>query len=304
MKTLQITLSVLAVLLLGTGNFTNAQSPKEMPLWPDGIKNNPVKYKEEKVRSSEVNKSSESGINRVFSNVSEPTYIIYQPEKNKINGVAVVICPGGGFRDVWVDREGVDFALWLADKGITSLVLKYRTFNSDAEGFTLKREVYNGEVYADAKQAINILRSQADKLSIDKSKIGIGGFSAGGALSLFAALNVFEKEIPVYARFKESTAPDFVFPIYPGISDIIFEKIKTTDKIPPVFLVNGAEDTVTPAAKCIQLYTALLDKKVPAELHVYAKGNHGFDSGIGRGYGIASWRDSFVNWLNDMKFLD
>ena len=303
MKTLKITFSVFIILLLGTGNFINANSPKELPLWPEGIKNNPVKYKEEKVRTSEVNKSSESGMNRVFSNVSEPTYIIYQPEKNKINGVAMVICPGGGFRDVWFDREGVDFALWLVEKGITSLVLKYRTFNSDAEGFSLKREVYNGEVYADAKQAINILRSQADELKIDKNKIGIGGFSAGGALALYAALNIYEKDLPEYARFNESTAPDFVFPIYPGINDEVYKAVKQKENIPPMFLINGAEDTVTPAAKCIQLYTALLEKKVPAELHVYAKGNHGFDSGIGRGYGIASWRDSFINWLKDLEFI-
>ena len=71
-----------------------------------------------------------------------------------------------------------------------------------------------------------------------------------------------------------------------------------------MFFVNGAEDDVTPADKCIKLYSALMDKNVPAELHVYSKGRHGFDSGIGRGYGIATWRDSFINWLKDMNFLD
>lgn len=280
----------------------SAQSQQELPLWPNGIPNNPVKYTEEKVRSSDVSESSLSKKNRVFSEVSEPAYSLFKA-KNP-NGVAVVICPGGGFRDVWFDREGVDFAMWLADRGITSLVLKYRTFNSDAENFSLKREIYNGEVYADAKQAIYILRSQAKELKIDKNKIGIGGFSAGGALSLYAALNVFEKELPEYARFEESTAPSFVFPIYPGINDEVYKAVKQKENIPPMFFVNGAEDTTTPALKCIQLYTALLEKKVPAELHVYAKGNHGFDSGIGRGYGIASWQNSFINWLKDMKFMD
>ncbi len=157
-----------------------AQSPQELPLWPDGIPDNPIIYAQEKVRSEGVNEGSPSQMNRVFSQVSKPTYMLYKPHKNRSNGVAIVICPGGGFRDVWFDREGVDFALWLAEKGITSLVLKYRTYNPDAEVFSLQRNKYNSEVYADAKQAIHILRSQAAELGIDLNKIGIAGYSAGG----------------------------------------------------------------------------------------------------------------------------
>jgi acetyl esterase/lipase len=279
-------------------------SQQELPLWPDGIPNNPVKYNMEKVSSNKANSSSLSQKNRVYSQVSEPTYMLFQAEENIANGVAVVICPGGGFRDVWFDREGVDFAMWLAKKGITSLVLKYRTFNSDAENFSLDRNIYNAEVYADAKMAIQILRSQANELNIDKNKIGIGGFSAGGALSLYAALNIFESVLPEYARSEENTDPDFVFPIYPGINNAIYQTVKHKEKIPPVFLINGAEDDVTPADKCIKLYSALREKNVPAELHIYAKGNHGFDSGIGRGHGIASWQDSFINWLKDLEFME
>lgn len=305
MKRIKIAFSVsLAVLLFVISNLARAQSTRELPLWPNGIKDNPVIYKDEKVRTNKVTEGSLSGMNRVFSHVSEPTYVIYQPEKSKNTGVAVVICPGGGFHDVWFDREGVDFALWLAKRGVTSLVLKYRTFNAETEDFSLDREVYNAAIYADAKQAIHILRSQSEQLGIDKNKIGIGGFSAGGALSLYAALNIFESILPEYAFFSESTMPNFVCPIYPGINNAIYFAVKHKENIPPMFLVNGAEDTVTPAVKCIQLYSALLEKGIPAELHVYAKGNHGFDSGIGRGYGIASWRDSFINWLKDMNFLD
>ena len=282
----------------------SAFSQQEEALWPNGIINNPIKYNEEKVRNSEVNESSPSQQNRVFSQVSEPTFTLFRAQKEKANGVAVVICPGGGFRDVWFDREGVDLALWLAERGITSLVLKYRTYNTDAENFDLEQTIYTAEVYADAKQAIHTLRSRAEEINIDKNKIGIGGFSAGGALSLYAALAIFESILPEYAHFEEDTNPNFVFPIYPGINNAIYHTIKTKENIPPVFLINGAEDTVTPADKCIKLYTALLEKKVPAELHIYAKGNHGFDSGIGRGFGVASWQDSFINWLKDLKFME
>ena len=281
-----------------------AQSQQELSLWPDGIPDNPIIYKQEKVRSEGVNESSPSQMNRVFSQVSEPTYMLYKPDKNRSKGVAVVICPGGGFRNVWFDREGTNFALWLAEKGITSLVLKYRTYNPDAEGFSLPRNKFNVEVYADAKQAIHILRSQATELSIDPNKIGIAGYSAGGALALMAALEIYEDMLPEYTRFKQNTLPDFACLVYPGVNETVMKTIGTKEQIPPMFMINGAEDDVTPAYKCIDLYSALLEKNISAELHIYSKGRHGFDSGIGRGHGVASWQDSFILWLMDMEILE
>jgi dienelactone hydrolase len=124
-------------------------------------------------------------------------------------------------------------------------------------------------------------------------------------LALYAALNIFEPNLPDYVNFKENTNPNFACPIYPGINNAVYQAVKQKPNIPPMFLINGAEDDVTPASKCIQLYTALLERKIPAELHIYAKGKHGFDSGMGKGlYGIASWQDSFINWLKDMKFIN
>jgi acetyl esterase/lipase len=170
MKSLSRSLLTLILILSGTWNFSSyAQLPSEQLLWPKGIPGNPMKYKEEKLRTDNIRKSSPSQLNRVFSCVSVPTYIIHKPEKGKTNGVTVVICPGGGFRDVWFDREGNDFGIWLAQRGITSLVLKYRTFNADAEGFTLSWNEYLPQVYADAKQAIYTLRSKAKELEIDEN---------------------------------------------------------------------------------------------------------------------------------------
>jgi len=302
MKSLLL-LALLACCAVSSYNL-GAQPLKEQQLWPGGIPNNPVTYVKEKVRSETVHESSPSRKNRVFSQVSVPTYTLIQADKDIATGVAIVICPGGGFRDVWFDREGIDFAMWLANKGITSLVLKYRTFNADTIDFTLKREVYNKEVYADAKQAIHILRSRAQELGIDKNKIGIGGYSAGGALSLLASLEIFEDTKPEYAKFEYSTQPDFTCLIYPGIRDEFYEYIQMEKIIPPMFLINGAQDNITPADNCIKLYSALSEANVPAELHIYSKGKHGFDSGIGRGYGIALWQDSFINWLKDIDILD
>jgi acetyl esterase/lipase len=291
--------------LFTTCNFTSySQLPKEQPLWPKGIQNNPVKYKEEKLRTDIVRKTSESQLNRVFSYVSVPTYIIHKPAKGKSTGVAIVICPGGGFRDVWFDREGNDFGLWLAQHGVTSMVLKYRTFNADAEGFKLTRNEYNPEVYADAKQAIFTVRSMAKELDIDENKIGIGGFSAGGSLSLMTALGIYEKELPAYADFGQvSTRPDFVGLFYPGLDTDLLDQAKKTNDFPPAFIMNGGEDKTTPAANCIELYKILTSKYYRIEMHIYSKGGHGFDSGIDRGYGLSTWRDSFIAWLKDESFI-
>jgi acetyl esterase/lipase len=282
-----------------------AQPPDEQPLWPDGIPNNPVKYKEEKLKANDYRKSSVSQSNRVFSCVSIPTYIIHKPGKGKANGVALVICPGGGFRDVWLDREGNDMGLWLALQGVTSLVLKYRTFNPDEEGFSLSWDDYAPQVYADAKQAIYTLRSQAAALGIDENKIGIAGYSAGGTLALMTAFELHEKELPSYAGFNQiNTKPDFIGLFYPGLSPELIKSAGKKDSIPPVFIMNGGQDKTTPAENCIELLQVLRSKKVPAELHIYAKGGHGFDSGLERGFGISTWRDSFIAWLKDAGFIE
>jgi len=295
---------ILAAAVFLLSNECPAQLAEIQPLWPNGMAGNPVKYKTEKVTSNTFRQSSLSQSNRVFSCVSEPGYVIHKPGKGKVNGAAMVICPGGGFRDVWFDREGNDLAIFLAQRGVTCLVLKYRTFNADEEGFKLKWDNYAPHVYADARQAIYILRSRAKELGIDEHKIGIGGFSAGGSLSMMAALNMYEKELPGYAGFGQiNTAPDFAGLFYPGLNPGYMEMVKRAGTFPPVFIMNGGEDTTTPAANCIELYNILTSKKISVEMHIYSKGGHGFDSGVERGNGIAMWRDSFVAWLKDRGFI-
>jgi acetyl esterase/lipase len=296
-----------SIFLIITGQWNcdcTAQLPQEQKLWPGGILGNPVKYKEEKLTVNDFRESSLSRSNRVFSCVSEPTFIIHKPEKGTGNGVAMVICPGGGFRDVWFDREGNDFGLWLAKHGVTSLVLKYRTFNADAEGFRLTQDKYMPHVYADARKAISTLRSLANELGLDENKIGIGGFSAGGTLSVITALSLYEKELPSYANFNNVNAdPDFVGLFYPGLNPGMIKLVKEKESFPPSFMINGGEDNTTPPENCIELYKVLTSKKFSTELHIYSKGGHGFDSGFERGYAVSTWRDSFIAWLKDQGFI-
>ena len=163
-----------------------AELPPELPLWETGSPAHAFQSNdEEQVRSHQAQPGSPSGRNRAFSSVSWPTYSIHRPEKP--NGVGLVICPGGGFRDIWIDREGHDLAIWLKDHHVTSLVLKYRTRPAEI-GSREAWQNYQGAVQADGRQAIRILRKSADDLGLDPNKIGICGFSAGGHLAISLSL--------------------------------------------------------------------------------------------------------------------
>ena len=160
--------------LLGTP-LQAADLPQELPLWKKPPTEHPIRYDvKEQVRSPQPPSGSPSGSNRVFSFVSSPTYSIHRPEKP--NGVGLVICPGGGYRDVWLDREGHDLAIWLKDHGVTSLVLKYRTNSGDDNDRVYSWEKYLPAVQADARQAIRILRKGALDLGLQSNRIGICGF--------------------------------------------------------------------------------------------------------------------------------
>jgi len=267
--------------------------PPELPLWEKPTGRQDVK---EQMRAVKVRPGSPSGLNRAFSFVSEPTYSIHRPKKP--NGVGLVICPGGGFRDVWLDREGHDLAIWLKAHNVTSLVLKYRTRldngNITANGF----QTYLRAVQADGRQAIRVLRRRASALGLKPNKIGICGFSAGGHLALSCA--VYPE--PKGAGAKVSGMPDFAGLFYPGIPKDI-GPIVGRRTICPMFIVNARIDKLTPAAKCVDFYSMLLKAGVNAELHVFGKGSHGFGLGAGRGHSVAAWPDSFLAWLKDINLI-
>ena len=278
-----------------------APLPEEKPLWPQAGWQNPIQYEvPEAVHQHAPSKGSLSGVNRVCSFVSVPTYSIHEATAGTANGVGLVICPGGGFRELWVDREGHDLALWLKTRGVTSLVLKYRT-NTEVEPGKRKysAEVYEPAVVADARQAIRILRSQAGALHLDPNRIGICGFSAGGALSAYTIFQVH----PASEADQVSGQPDFASLFYPGLRDINLESVASTKNIPPLFIMNAIDDRLTPVDRCVDFYQSLLKAGAHAELHLFNKGGHGFDMGEGHGQSVALWKESFLAWLKDTGFI-
>jgi acetyl esterase/lipase len=275
-----------------------AKVAHEHLLWPDGIKNNPIRYDEpNRMRRYDAHPDAPLGTCRVYSNVQTPTYYIYQPAPNKNTGVAMVVLPGGGYRDIWLDKEGHDIALFFQARGITSLVVKYRTNTKDPNGQAqMSREQYVPHAVRDAQQGIRILRARADKLNIDPNKIGMGGFSAGGHLTLSVCLSPVEKDSQSY--------PDFAFLIYPWLMEYFESQVPPAAKrLPPMFMVNGQEDDVTPPGMCASFYQSLCSNKVPAEMHIYAKGRHGFSLGLGTGHSPMQWTNSFMQWLKDINMI-
>ena len=298
---------LLAVFIVTASPATPLQAvdlPPELPLWerppPDHVIRHDVK---EQVRSVQARPGSPSGLNRAFSSVSSPTYSIHRPRNP--NGVGLVICPGGGFRDVWLDREGHDLAIWLKDHNVTCLVLKYRTFVAADKSPANTWPNYQRAVQADGRQAIRILRKGASDLDLQANKIGICGFSAGGHLALSCSLYA-EPKLP---EAEVSGMPDFAGLFYPGIPDDapqLIESRTSPENAPgicPLFIVNARDDQLTPADKCVDFYARLLKAGVNAELHVFSKGSHGFGLGDGRGKSTALWPTSFVAWLRDSNII-
>ena len=294
---------VLAALFVGP-SLQAADLPAEHPLWdtlPSDYPN--TAGIKEQVRSHKA-PASPSGSNRAFSSVSVPTYSIHRPARP--NGVGVVICPGGGFRDMWIDREGHDLAIWLKGRNVTCLVLKYRTRLANDTHSANTWPSYLHAVQADARQAIRVLRRQAKVLGLQPDRIGICGFSAGGHLALTTALRA-EGELP---KGEVSGMPDFAGLFYPGIPDDVARIMAArtasdngATTICPLFIINARVDRLTPADKCVEFYAMLLRAGVKAELHVFAKGSHGFDMGAGRGKSVAIWPTSFIAWLVDSNML-
>ena len=304
-KTPSILLLGLAATALLGKPLSAVELPSKMPLWENGSPEYPIRLDvEEQVRSHKAQPGSPTGQNRAFSSVSLPTYSIHRPEKP--NGVGLVICPGGGFRDIWIDREGHDLAIWLKDHGVTSLVLKYRTRPVEIASKEMWQD-YQDAVQADGRQAIRILREQANELGLDPHRIGICGFSAGGHLAISCALY----GAPKTRESKTSGMPDFAGLFYPGIPEGVEQAIESrsapasaTRPLCPMFIVNARVDKLTPADKCVEFYASMLKAGVNAELHIFSKGSHGFGMGKGRGESTALWPTSFVAWLHDCGMIE
>jgi len=239
---------------------------------------------------------------RVVYNVSKPTLTVFQPENGKANGTALIIAPGGAFHALSIDSEGFDVAKWLVEKGVTCFVLKYRLAHSlttdpvkevsDKWGkkeFDDAVDAVRPMAIADGRQAIAYVRKHADEFNVLPNRIGIMGFSAGGTVASGALFN--------YTR---ENRPDFAAPVYPYF---LKEMIGTVGRdAPPLFIVTASNDGLGLAPHSVDLYSAWLAAKKDAELHMYARGDHGFGMRK-QNLPTDKWIERFGEWLGVQGLL-
>ncbi len=246
-----------------------------------------------------------------ISNVSQPTMTVYSP-KGKNTGAAVVVFPGGGYKVLAIDLEGTEVCDWLASKGITCVLLKYRVPDSGIhwdEQCQCQKKPIAPTALEDAQRSLGLVRLHSAEWHVDPNKIGVLGFSAGGHLA--AAISThFEKRLypPVDSADKESCRPDFAVALYPGhlwIDEKRFAlnpDIHVTRNTPPTFLLQAEDDNVDSVNHSLVYYIALRNAGVPAEMHLYAQGGHAF--GLRRtSFAITEWPLLVEAWLRTIGII-
>jgi endo-1,4-beta-xylanase len=202
------------------------------------------------------------------SSIHNPSLLVYLPPKNKATGAAMIVAPGGGHRFLSIDTEGTNVAEYLNSQGVAAFVLKYRLARE--QGSAYKIDV---DALGDAQRAIRMLRARASEWNLNPAKIGIMGFSAGGEVAVLASTryDAGKADSPDPIQ-RQSSKPDYQVLIYPGIRA---ENYTVTKETPPTFLL-AADNDRGPSTAIPALYLALKKAGVPAELHVYNSGGHGF----------------------------
>ena len=251
---------------------------------------------------NEAENDNNSWQTKVVYNVSRPTLTVFMPEAGKANGTAVIIAPGGAFHALSINSEGFDVAKWLVQKGITCFVLKYRlahslTTDPVAEVMAKwgKKEFDDANnaviplVIADGKAAIAYVRKHAAEYNLDANRIGIMGFSAGGTVTSSTLFN-----------YTKENRPDFAAPVYPYFPTAMHGTVP--NDAPPIFIVTASNDGLGLAPHSVDLYNKWLSTKHDAELHMYARGDHGFGMRK-QNLPTDNWIERFYDWLGVQGLL-
>ncbi len=236
-----------------------------------------------------------------LGNVAQPEAHLYLPPAEKRNGAAVVVCPGGGFHILAWDLEGTEVAEWLNSIGVTAIVLKYRVPTHGVEPPWLPP-------VQDAQRTISLVRAHADQWQIDVEKIGVLGFSAGAVTAARTALADRRLYVPQDEVDELPYRPNLAVLLYSGglVNDArtaLREDVKVTADAPPMFLTHAFDDRV-PAESSVQLFLALKRVEVPAELHVFHAGGHGYGLRNHPQFPVTRWPRQCEAWLRQHKWLE
>ncbi|MET3503528.1 acetyl esterase/lipase [Mucilaginibacter rubeus] len=256
-----------------------------IPLWPKGApgfesrRNEPEQAKDYWVK-----------------NIHNPSLTVFLPPKDKANGAAVVICPGGGHRLLVYTAEGVDPAKYLNTLGVTVFVLKYRLGRDTLSPYKI-------DVHAkqDGYRAMRLVRSKAAEYGLDTNRIGMMGFSAGGEVVDMVAYGESKGDPGAADPVDRLNArPSFLIQIYPGP---LYIPDKLPYDAPPAFLL-AANDDVCCSPSVVKLLQRYREAKIPVEVHIYTQGDHGFNMGYrSKLQSISTWPQRMADWLSDNNYL-
>ncbi|WP_151088681.1 alpha/beta hydrolase [Hymenobacter baengnokdamensis] len=252
-----------------------------------------------------------------ISNVIQPTLTVFMPDRTKATGTSVIICPGGGYGRLAIDHEGYDVAKRLNDLGVAAFVLKYRLPNAQSQPDKTIAPLL------DVQQALRLVRQLAPKYNLNPERIGLMGFSAGGHLAAMAGTH-FARPVGDNPG-PGSVRPAFLVLLYPVISftDSLMHKnsrdnllgttpspeqvrhysaeLNVSAQTPPTFIVHAEDDKTVPVQNSLVFYQALHRHGVPAELHIYPHGGHGF--GMNNKTTKGQWMDLLQNWMDANGWL-
>jgi acetyl esterase/lipase len=272
----------LFVLWVFSLNAAYSQDHELIELWPEQVPGQ-VEAKAPPV----ILDNNRGNVTRI-EKVTNPALVVYEAEPALRNGAAVIICPGGGYSILAIDKEGYEVAEWLNALGYTAFVLQYRVPNNKAGALQ------------DAQRAIRLVRGMSAQWKLDANKIGILGFSAGGSLSARASTQYLEQLYdPIDQYDSVSARPDFSVLIYPayldqGVNHSITPELKVDQKTPPMFMFVAGDDRF--ANSSLVMSAALKAKQVPFELHIMPEGGHGFGMRPGN-RAAEAWPKLCEEWL-------
>jgi acetyl esterase/lipase len=285
-----------------------ADQPLVFEIWPGKVPDETDNIGAEKsLMSPQLNRKQVEVTEptRMISDVTKPTLTIYRPAKEKDTGTAVLICPGGGYWNLYWQLEGEEVAAWLNSIGVTGIILKYRVPRrpDEPKGEPARRPLQ------DAQRAVSLVRSKASEWGIDPQRIGMVGFSAGGHLAIATATSFEQRTYePIDNIDKISCRPDFAILVYPGYlkakdKDELAPGLRIPTGTPPIFLAHGGDDIISPPEHSVLMYLALRRAGVPAELHVYATAAHDF--GVrASDHPCSTWTEACARWLRHQGFLN
>jgi len=293
----------LAIEFLAAGSFAESRAGEQViPLWPGlapgetgalGPEGDTTKSSDNLIAGKPVIR---------LGNVSKPTVTVYPAPADRNTGAAVVVCPGGGYHILAMDLEGTEVCEWFNSIGVTGVLLKYRVPKREGQPA-------HAAPLQDAQRALGLVRHRAKEWGLDPKRVGVLGFSAGGHLAAALSTNNEKRNYAaIDAADAESCRPDFVVLIYPGgltdkqQNDKLAPELKISSNTPPTFLAMAEDDPVR--VENVLFYAlALKQAKVPAEVHVYPKGGHGYGLRPQKDFPVTTWPQRAGEWMASQGWL-